>query len=149
MSVDGSTERAAIKTRLSGYLLNGRVYTSLPEERRLEIDSSTGLIKPYILLHFGSLYPQADDQSIEGADQQPQIWPIIVECWAADADSAMATAGAVRTRLLGWAPGSGNASEMDLRGGGWFEQKDSTGRPTRYMESVNFEMTINNSILAP
>ena len=148
MSADGVAEQRAIETRLSD-LCGGRVYVPLVEEEKLVRDTDTGIVLPYIVLSFGSVFPIESDRSIEGADQQPQLMPIIVECWASDYDSARVTAGAVRTLLLGWTPGTdGNASEIDLRGGSPFPSSGGAGRPSRYAETVTASLTINNSFVA-
>jgi len=149
MSVNGSTEQDAIELRLSSYLLDGNVYTSLPEELQLPRYADTGLVMPYIILTFGSPFAAAADRSIEGAAQQPQVMPVMVECWASNDKAARRTAGAVFERLLGWKPSEDNASELESSGGGLFQTRDASGRPTRFMQSVNFVTTINMSILAP
>lgn len=148
MSLDAMAEKTAIKTRALA-LCGGRVYPSVPEETQLERDPVSKLILPYIILTFGSLYPQEADRSIEGAEQQPQIMPIIAECWASNSDAAGATAGAFRTLFVGFHPDENNASEIELRGGGFFQQKDSSGRPVRFMESVTGQTTLNLSIDVP
>jgi hypothetical protein len=148
MSLDATAEQTAVIDRLST-LCGGRVFDYVPEETELERDETSGLVKPYIVVTFGSLYPTEGDRTIEGEDQQPQLMPIIVECWATTASAARATAGAVRTRLVGWSPSADNASEISLRGGGWFQQRDTTGRPTRAMESVTAVTALNQSIVVP
>jgi len=148
MSFDGMAEKAAIEARLSTLLLGVRVHTEIPEESKLETYPETGLVKPYILLSFGSFYPSADDRSMMGEEQQPQVMPVIIECWASDAGSAQKTAGAVRTIMLGWPPDPNNATALEFRGGGWFPGRaNASGRPSRSMESVNFVTTLNQSIL--
>lgn len=148
MSVDGTAEQQAIIARLST-LCGGRVYDYIPDETLLDRDEDK-FVLPYLVVSFGSLTPQSEDQSIEGADQQPQIMPVIVECWGPTAVHARGAAGGVRTLLLGWTPlGDGNSSEYDLRGGGWFPgRQQGSGRPSLAMESVNGAVTINNSIPA-
>jgi len=148
MSLDGNPEKDAIEARLKD-LVGGRVLRELPEELQLVRDDLTSLIKPYIYLSFGSLYPSATDRSIEGEAQQPHIMPITVECWAAVKGASEAAAGAVRTLMIGWDPEIDNASEIAARGGGNFESKDASGRPTRFMESVVLVTTINLSTTAP
>jgi len=148
MSLDGNPEKDAIETHLKA-LVGGRVLRNLPEELQLVRDNTTALIKPYIYLSFGSLYPSAEDRSIEGEAQQPHIMPITIECWATVKSAAEATAGAVRTLMIGWDMGIDNASEIAARGGGNFESKDASGRPTRFMESVVLVTTINLSTTAP
>lgn len=147
MSVDAVAEQKAIIERLS-VLAGGQVWEEVPEESTLAIDTE-GIILPYVIVSFGSLFPQQNDRSIEGADQQPQMMPVIVECWAFSRADARVVAGAARTLLIGWAPPGGNASEIELSGGSWFQQRDGAGRPTRAMESVNGSLSINNSIDVP
>lgn len=148
MSLDANAEKSAIELRLYTNLVGGRIHTSIPEEEILEKDEE-GIILPYILLTFGSIFPSERDRSIEGAAQQPNVMPVIVECWAATAQAARATAGAARTLLVGWPPSENNASELELRGGSFFDRRDASGRPTRSMESVTLVTTINMSFDAP
>jgi hypothetical protein len=147
MSVDGKAERAAIKafTAANVPTCGGRVMTSLPEETKLARDADTGLVLPYILLTFGAMFPVEGESSIEGFEQQPQNWPIIWECWAADPDTAADMAGEVRAAVLGWAPNDSNASAIDLRGGGRFDKRDTAGRPVRWAETVTGVTTLNNT----
>lgn len=143
MSVDATAEQDAILARAKAGLVGGRVYDSLPDETELERDPDSQQVLPYIVITFGALYPSPQDRTIEGAEQQPQIMPIVFECWAAIRRTAGQTAGAVRTSFLGWAPDPSNASEIDLRGGGYFQSRDANGRPTRYMESVTGSCLLN------
>lgn len=149
MSFDATTEQDAILARLRANTptATGGGYDSLPEEQRLLKDAAGILILPYFILGFGSLFPVANDRSIEGAEQQPFYMPIIVECWAARAGEARKVAGEVRTAMVGWAPSADNASEIDLQGGGWFDKRDATGRPIRFMESVTALTSVNNSVV--
>lgn len=148
MSLDGKAERAAIEARLKTALVGGRVYTSVPEETTLERDELGLFVRPYIVIGFGGFTPSMADRTIEGEAQQPQIMPVYVECWAADANAAMDTAGEVRKLLIGFQPDPDNATEMMLRSGGWFERRDATGRPSIYMEQVGLVTTLNQSIEA-
>lgn len=145
MSFDGKAERAATKIRLL-VLVGGRIHDFVPEESQLDVDAD-GLVLPYIVLSFGAFYPSASDRTIMGEEQQPQVMPTIVECWGPDANSVRNTAGEVRSLLVGWAPDSANATPFELRGGGWFPgRQDSSGRPTRSMESVSLATTLNQSV---
>jgi len=145
MSLDAVPEQEAILAH-AAILCNGRIYDSLPDETKLEFDAATGLVRPYIIISFGSLYPLPNDRTIEGAEQQPNIMPVIAECWGPTSNMARATAGAYRTRFVGFHPSENNASELELRGGGWFEQKDASGRPVRYCETVTGQTILNMSI---
>ena len=69
MGFDGIAEQEAIEARLRANLLSGRIYTELPEEATLAVDPSTRLVKPYILLTFGSLYASADDRTMMGEEE--------------------------------------------------------------------------------
>jgi len=146
VSVDLVAEQAAVVTRLST-LCGGRVWDAIEEEVQLEFDAE-GLVKPYIIVSFGTLYPKAGDRSIEGPTQQPYVLPITIECWGSTASQVRSTAGAVRTLLLGWAPSENNASEIELRGGSWFpNRRDTDARPTRYLQTVTSETVVNMSYL--
>lgn len=148
MSNDGISEQNAIEARLKA-LVGGRVTSFMPEEAQLAIDTASGLILPYIVVSFGSFSPVEGDRSIEGEEQQPNFMPVIVECWASNGPAARATAGAVRTLMIGWSPDANNATELAPRGGGWFQKNDAGGRPIRFMESVNLVTELNMSIIAP
>lgn len=138
----GKNERAAIRTRLVT-LCGGRQYPGVPEEAELVRDANQ-LPKPYLIITFGQLYPSYSDRTLDDAASQPQIMPIIVECWASVPLAAEETAGEVRRLLVGYQPDpGGNASEIELRGGGWFQQRSTDIRPARFMESISAEVTIN------
>ena len=143
MSSDGIAEQNAIIAHASA-LVGGRIFSSMPEEATLPIDPGTGLIRPYIVITFGQSVPSGTDRSIEGEAAQPLIMPPRFECWAADYDQARIVAGAVRTRFIGYAPTEGS-SEMRLGRGYSLNNQDSTGRPTRFVELVAFELIYNLS----
>lgn len=127
-----------------------RVFRVLPEEAQIERDGVLRLPLDYILVTFGSLFPQEEDPSLEGAAQQPNIMPIIWECWSSrSADAASEMAGDVRQNMVGFLPSENNATEIKLRGGGLFNRRDSAGRPVRWMEQVTGVTTINMSIDVP
>lgn len=146
--LDGTIEQQNVLAHIA-WAVDGdpeRVFTSVPEEMVLKRDAEGIFPLDYIIVSFGAMYPKEGESSLEGAAAQPQVWPIIAECWSRSKDSANATAGKVRTRMVGFQPDGDNCDEIELRGGGWFEQRDSAGRPTRWMTSVTMESSINNSV---
>jgi hypothetical protein len=148
MAVDPTADQDAIEARLKDHLVGGRVFVDVvPEESELERDESdpTRPILPYILLTFGALFPRAGDTSITGLEDQPQVMPIIVECWADTGRAARKTANAAGKWLLGFEP-TPNSSQIALQAGSRFQQRDGAGRPTRAMSAVNAECDVNQSV---
>lgn len=146
MSADGYPEQELLLTRLE-VLCGGQIYDSVPEETELARDAD-GLVLPYIVVSFGDVMPLYGDRSIEGEEAQPHSMVVVMECWGSIQKMVRATAGAVRTRTLGW-EANDNAGQMSLGRGGRFTQTDAEGRPTRYMQSVTAEMPINMSVEQP
>lgn len=144
MSADGVAEQRAILARLST-LVGGRIHDGIPDDEEVEKDAF-GAIKPYIVVIFGSDVPTGADRSLMDEDVQPLIQPLTVECWGGNADICRTTAGAVKGLIRGnWKPDPLNASSIRTSGGGDFRQKDSAGKPTRFMRAVNGEYTYNLS----
>ena len=145
MSLDTTTEEKNILARVRANAVGGRVHEMLPDEEQIERDPITGMVKPYIILTFGEVFPLGTDRSILGAAEQPHVLPIIGECWGATVNEARGAAVALRLLFTGWAPSADNASEIELSGGGRFTSYDR-GRPVRYMRSVAASCVINMSI---
>jgi hypothetical protein len=144
--LDPTADEDAIEARTK-QLCGGRVFVDVvPEESKLETDPDTGLVLPYIILTFGSIFPKATDRSIAGEDQQPHILPMVFECWATTGRAARRTANALLPLFVGWEP-SDNASELYLAGGRSFESRDNAGRPTRAMQSVTAQIEFNQMVL--
>lgn len=142
MSADPTAERASILTEAKT-LCGGRVYDSLPDDTLLVRDSN-GIIKPYIIVGLGQPVMSGADRSLMDEDVQPIIQPVMFECWAITGAIAQDTAGAVRSLFLGFHPTT-NSSGLALRGGGSYSSKDTNGRPSRFLETVTFAMTMNLS----
>lgn len=151
MSLDAYSEQQAILARSASdvALAAGRAYDFIPEEQVLAKDALGIKVLPYLVLHFGGLIPLAGDRSIEGEEQQPHTMPVQWECWASSSSEARQMAGQVRTAFTGWAPNSDNASEIRLSGGTRFDNRDRSGRPSRWCEIVTGELDLNNSITVP
>lgn len=141
MSTDGAFERAGILARGRQYLLGGRFHDSLPDDVHLE-RSANGRPKPYAVLHFGTIYAQSGDRSIMGEEDQPHVMPFSVACYAQNAEAARDTAGAVRDLFIGWTPSPGS-EPIAAPGGSSYRDRDSSGAPTLFVESVAFETVIN------
>ncbi|MDF2915903.1 MAG: hypothetical protein K0S70_120 [Microbacterium sp.] len=146
MALDTVPEEDAILQRLKANLWSGRVYDELPDETDLARDTVTGLILPYIVLTFGTLFPSGQDQSIEGAAQQPHVLPFVAECWGATKNDARAGGTGVIKLLTGWRPSENNASEITLTGGGGGFANYDQGRPVRFLRPVAGSCLVNMSI---
>lgn len=146
MSLDTTAEEDAILNRLRSNLWSGRVHPEVPDEEDLERDLSTGLILPYIVLTFGTIFPLGQDQSIEGAAQQPHVLPFVAESWGATRNDARAGANGIIKLLTGWKPSADNASEIVLTGGGGGFANYDQGRPVRFLRPVAGSCGVNMSI---
>ena len=137
----GGLEQKAVLERAKTYLVGGRVFDYLPDEYELARDDS-GQVRPYVVIHFGTVRALPTDRSLEGEEEQPHLMPFTVECWASTYEAARAVAGAVRQTFVGWAPTS-SGGEITSPGGQSFRDRDSSGLPTRYLEAVALETIIN------
>ena len=146
MSLDTTAEEDAILGRLRANLWSGRVLDEVPDETQIERDPATGMILPYIVLTFGTLFPFAEDRSIEGEAQQPHVLPFVAESWAATKNDARAGANGVIKLLTGWKPTPDNASEITLTGGGGGFSNYDQGRPVRFLRPVAGSCIVNMSI---
>lgn len=129
---------AAVKT-----LAGGRSYDGMPDEADIPYVGSTGKLKPYTVVTFGIPVRSASGRSLLGARFQPYIQPFTVDCYGGSAGDARDLASAVINLLLGLVPDAENASEIELSGGGDFRERDTQGRPTRYIKRVQGEYLIN------
>lgn len=145
MSFDGIAERTNILARAKT-LAGGRAYEGeISDDVTIERYPDTELIKPYIIVKYGSMIATGDDRSLDTEDKQPQLWPISFECWASTSSVAQDLAGDVRVKFLGFGPNADNATPIVLAGGHPFTQNDANGRPVRFMESVNATTIVNMS----
>lgn len=133
MALDASADETAILERLS-VLWGGRVLDELPDESELERDE-VGVVKPYIVLTFGVLFPSGQDRSLDGEDAQPHVLPFVAESWGPTKNDARAGAYGVIRRLTGFKP-TENSSEIALTGGGGGFANHDQGRPVMFMRPV-------------
>jgi hypothetical protein len=118
---------------------------ALPDSPRRAVDDETAELEPFGVITWGTPYPTYRDRSMMGEESQPYIVPMHVQAIAATVGEKNALAGAVRRLLLGWPPHPDNASGFTFRGGGEFNNRIQNLRPTRFIELVNFETTVNLS----
>lgn len=145
MSIDLIAEKANTLAHLSR-LAGGRVWEeALPDEIQAAVDSGTGGIRPMLLVTWGTPYPTYRDRSIMGEAAQPYLVPLHVQAIANTVGEKNVLAGAVRQEMLGWEPNPPNTGELTFRGGGEFNNRLSSVRPTRFIELVNFELMVNLS----
>lgn len=145
MSVNLVAEKRATLTYLSR-LCGGRVWEeALPDDVQSAVDDDTLALRPLLLITWGTPYPTYRDRSIMGEEMQPYLVPMHVQAFAATVNEKNETAGAVRDDLLGWSPDEDNASPFTFRGGGEFNNRQSSVRPTRFIELINFETMVNLS----
>lgn len=142
MGLDASADEDAILARLRSHLWSGRIHDEVPDEEKLDLDPVTGLVLPYGILTFGTLFPLSRDRSIVGEDKQPHTLPFVLEMWGATKNDSRAGAyGAIRC-LTGFRP-SENASEIVLTGGGGGFKNFDQGRPIRFMRPVSGSCVVN------
>jgi hypothetical protein len=144
MSIDLVAEKANTKAHLRR-LAGGRVHEeAIPDDVQAAFDGN-GDLRPFLLITWGTPYPTYRDRSIMGEEMQPFLVPMHVQAFASTVDEKNVLAGAVRNELLGWVPNPPNSSEYTFRGGGEFNNRVSSVRPTRFVELVNFELMVNLS----
>jgi len=145
MTSNPTAEMAAIRARARDRLFGGRVYDDIPDDKDLEFDANR-MVRPYCIISQGIPVPTGRDRSLMGEEQQPFIVPVTFECWSAARAISEAMVGDATTLFLGWTPVEGNSAPLSLRGGGSFQDRSNSGRPSRFMNSVNWAMIVNLSI---
>lgn len=129
--------------------LDAKLLDGVPDEELVEYDAGTGRLKPYMLITFGIPIRAARDRSILGARHQPHIQPFTVDCYGASADAVRRLGSGVIERLQGFVPldperpGEQNASEIELSGGGDYRERDTQGRPSRFIKRFQGEYLVN------
>lgn len=124
-------------------LAGGRVFDGVPDDAEIPYDEEGSRLRPYLVVTFGIPVRAARDRSILGARFQPYIQPFTVDCYGASADDARRLASGLIDLLLGFTPDDQNASEIEMAGGGDFRERDTQGRPTRFIKRVQGEYLIN------
>lgn len=140
MTTDPTFERTAIRLRAQAFLLGGRVYDSIPDDFALE--RSENGVKPYAVIHYGTVFRLGTSRSLVGEEEQPQVLPVTITCYARSQEAARASAGAVRDLFVGWSPSPGS-SEMEAPSGTAYRDRDSAGTPTLFAEAVSLETVFN------
>lgn len=137
----GLFEQDRLIARAKKYLVGGRVLDWVPDDYALPTDAN-GAIRPYLVVNFPPLLPQARDRSLGGEEEQPQVMTVVVNCFAASGDTARQVAAAVRKTFIGWSP-STTASEITTGPGGAFAARTGSPAGSRYLETVALVATIN------
>jgi hypothetical protein len=141
VSTDPTFERKSILARARAYLLGGRVFDSIPDDQAVPRNEQ-GAVKPYAVIHYGTVYRLGTSRSLVGEEEQPHVLPITIQCYAAHIEAARTSAGAVRDLFVGWhaSPGS---DEITSPGGTAYRDRDAAGTPTLYVEAVALECVFN------
>jgi hypothetical protein len=148
MSTSGVAEQEATLAYAQAQLLSGRIYDDIPDEAALARDESSPTlpILPYGVLTFDAPFETELDRTLTGPEDQPLIMPVLFEFWAPTRKQAREAAGACRTTFIGWSPSATNATAYQAyRGVGFRNNRDSTGRPTRFVELVALATILNMS----
>lgn len=144
MTLNLDAEEANILARLET-LCGGRVYDFIPDDLILERDPDTAIVKPYITVNFGEPYPSGDDRSVGGGEEtQPHVWVVSVTFWGATTNHTRPGGRELRRLLIGWSPSdTGNTSDFEGRGGGSFQDRDASARPTKSARLVTVAAITN------
>lgn len=145
MSAFGLEERIAtlarIKTVNAGRAWQGSVLDDYEVPRFPD-----GKPYPYTVVDFGSPVRSMRDRNLAyGEKYQPHVLPVSVTCIAGDYEKAQALAATIHDLLLDWAP-SDSADPFESKGGYGTRRPSTENVPTRYLEGLFFETTVNHGI---
>lgn len=144
MSFDGFDESEFIMSEAGiGKLYGGRVWEDgVPEG--VTIPKKNGVIQPYITTSFPSpiALKQGRGMAVSEA-RQPHLMSFTVYVHAGTTDDLKAATKAVVRKLVGLEPStSGNAGEIQLRGGSASTTKDAKGAVLRMTRAILFQVRI-------
>lgn len=144
VAVDGLIERRATLERLKT-LVGGRVWQgSIDDDTQIPRDTA-GKVLPHIVVGFGAPVRTTRDRKLAvGEKGQPHVLPANIACIAGDYDAAQETMSAALNLLLDWAP-SETADAYEAKGGYGTRRPSTESSPTRFVEGLFLESTINNT----
>lgn len=142
-------EHYDIMARIRAEIPEAALLDGVPDEETFEYDAMTGRLKPYMVITFGIPIRAARDRSILGTRHQPHIQPFVVDAYGGDADAVRVLGSRLIDTLQGYFPGDAaapdeqNATEIELSGGGDYRERDTQGRPSRFIKRFQGEYLIN------
>lgn len=141
MSLDLFASQQNIKA-FAAANINWDIFSGGIEEAET-LSNTGGVLRPHIVLRFGSAQPYLGDASFGGARYDGQYSTVDALCVAADDDTARALASEASDVLLGYRPDP-NCGELNNGwGGGTFTVVSEGSRPQFYIAWASFRFTFN------
>jgi hypothetical protein len=143
MSHDLHTSQQNILTHVVASI-NWDVFSGGIEEAET-LANTGGVLRPHIVLRFGSAQPYLGDSSFGGARYDGVYSTVDALCVAAKDDQARALATEATNTLLGFRPDA-NCGELNYGwGGGTFTVVSEGSRPQFYIAWASFRFNFNMS----
>lgn len=148
MAAHGLEERRSTLARLKT-INGGRAFQgSLADDYEVPRDADNR-VAAHIIIDFGAPVKTARDRNLANAEQgQPHVLPANIACVAGDADSSQVLMAAVFKLLVDWAP-SDTADPWEAKGGYGTRRPATQAVPTRYVDGLFLETTVNQGIQTP
>ena len=145
MSFDGIDEETNILNRLAG-VAGDRILDMEPDDVSVPIDTY-GKVRPYIVLSMGAPFAHgADDRSMGDGEQDiPYTLTFVIGCYAGDRASLNALYKEVVSRLVGWCPNEGNATDIRIPYAFNGASEKTQVRPALFSKIAAMATTINLS----
>lgn len=141
MSQDFYADQQAIEAYARANI-NWAIYTGGIEEAQT-LAATKGVLRPHVVLRFGSAQPYQADQSFGGARYAGVYSTVDALCVGASDHDARELAAEASNVLLGFKP-SANTGELNYNwGGGTFTVISEGSRPQFYISWASFRYTSN------
>lgn len=145
MAAHGLQERrstlAKLKTINGGRAWQGSVDDETPIPRHED-----GSVQAYAVITFGAPVRTKRDRNLTNGELgQPHILPATVSCVAGDYDDAQDLMADVIELLVDWKP-SESSDPYEAKGGFGSRRNATANIPTRYIEAVYLEATVNQGV---
>lgn len=146
MSAYGLEERRSTLERAKT-LAGGRVWQgSIADD--YDIPRLDGAVLPHAIVDFSAPVKSAQDRVLANGEKgQPHILWATVSCVAGNAEEAQVLAAAVLDLFLDWKP-SDSADPYEAKGGFGTRRPKTGSTPSRYIEGIYLETTVNQGAVA-
>lgn len=145
MAAHGLEERRATLAKLKTINAGRAFQGSLDDDYEVPRDLS-GKVLPHAIIDFGAPVKTARDRNLAYREQgQPHVLPANIACIAGNADDAQALMATVFALLVDWAP-SDTSDSWEAKGGYGTRRPSTSSTPTRFVEGLFLEATVNQGL---
>ena len=142
MAANGLSERRATLARMKT-INGGRAWQGTVDDDYEIPRDADGRVLPHAIIDFGAPVRSTFDRNLAHMEKgQPHILPANIAIVAGDPDAAQVTMAAYFDLLLDWKP-STTADPWEAKGGYGSRRPSTSSVPTRYIEGLFLETSVN------